>query len=285
MSSLNNVTDRTTDQNGNPIQNLKHYGDKNISENAEFNVQALPFITLGKIMRTNNRDLSRMIREAYSLIFHELCGVNILYAPRENSNMPFIVEFYFAKNQTPCPDEKITSITDLTTGVRTDSLFYKKQVVNNRIAGKHFALNDETKVLLSDIMFGGRDANKPNASRWNNFVSEIWVPVNDFSYNPRSGQQLLKVAGCFDIYRILNKLFGTQMVTTTQTYVNPTDNNIRGKNIMSSATYEVRFIKYSINEPYVFIMSIEQFDTKAVKEYTLKENPVRSYSTSGVIYY
>jgi hypothetical protein len=144
-------------------------------------------------------------------------------------------------------------------------------------------LNDQTKLLLSDIMFGGRDANKPTNGRWNQYISEVWVPTSDWTFNPRAGELLIKVAGCFDIRRVLQKLFGNNMVTKTETYRD--GDSAKAKNYSSEPAYEARFIKYVYNEPNVFIMNIEQFDKSAVEEINVKENPIRRSTVSGVIYY
>ena len=260
--------------------NMKFYGE--LSEKARLEWDPLPFEAFGKIMRTSNRAIATAIREYYAKTFHDICGVNLMYTPGPQA--PFVFEFYFAKNANPKPDDKIENLSDLTvaTGDKTN-LFYQKQIVDNKAAGKHYTLNEQTKLLLSDIMFGGRDANKPNNGRWNQYISEVWVPNSDWTFNPGAGKLLIKVAGCFDIHRVLQKLFGNSMVTKTLNYAD--DGGIKAKNYSSDPAYEARFIKYAFNESNVFIMNIEQFDKSAVEEMTTKENPIRRSTASGVIYY
>lgn len=282
MATLNNISDRTKDKDGNDLANLKMYNG--ISENARLEWDSLTFEAFGKIERTTNRALSTTIREYLSKTFHDIRGVNILYNPGPGNNQPFVLEMYFAKNQAPLADGKIENLTDITVAAKGTSLYYQKQVVDNKAAGKHYTLNDETKVLLGDLMFGGKDANKPNNGRWNQYISEIWVPSSDFTFNPRAGELLLKVSGCFDIHRILQKLYGNTMITKTQGFTDD-QGNTKARNFSSEAAYEVRFIRFAYNEPTVFIMNIEQFDKSAVEEMTVKENPIRRATVSGVVYY
>ena len=261
---------------------LKMYGS--LSEKAKLDWDPLTFNSFGKLMRTSNRQLATAVREYYGKTFHDIRGVNLSYV--SGIQAPFVFEFYFAKNNAPKPDGKMDNLVDLTTPTKGDQLsyYYQKQIVDNKAAGKHYTLNDETKLLLGDIMFGGKDGNKPNNGKWNNYIQEVWVPTSDWTFNQRAGELLIKVSGCFDIRRILQKLFGNSMVTRTEV---TKDANGSSKIVNHSAEpgYEARFIKYAWNEPSVFIMNIEQFDRAAVEEITTKENPIRRSTVSGVVYY
>ena len=257
-----------------------------ISEFAELQWTPVSFKAFGKIMRTTNRLLASAIREYYSKTFHDLRGVNIVYEP---SRAQFFTEFFFSKNINQCPSNKIDNLRDLTTISGTDkhSLYYQKQVIENRSMGRHYTINDKTRLLLSDIMFGGRNANKPNAKVWNqpHVIDEITVPTSSLGFNPRAVDILVRVAGgVFDFHRILSKLFGGRMIVETKSFVDDAGNT-RNKNISVEAAYEARYIKPVPNEPFVFTMNIEQFDKNGVEELVLKENPVRSLAANGIIYY
>jgi len=279
-TNISNVTDIRTDKEGNPIKNLKTYDQ--FSENAYATFDPITFNSFGNIMRTTNRNLATIIKENYQKIFHDLRGVYIAYYP--GSPAPFMVEFYFAKNIAPKPEDKIANLKDLTVmDAQHNNLYYQKQVLNNKVGGKHYTLNDDTKIILGDIMFGGKDANKPNQAKWNNFIEEVWVPTVDQTFRPGSGELLIKVSKCFDIHRILQKVMPEHMLWKIE---NKDDGAGNSKAVVSTAVakYECRFIKFTYNDPFVFIMNIEQFDKNAVEEMTASENPTQRI-VSGVVYY
>ena len=230
-----------------------------------------------------------MIREYYSQTFHDLKGVNITYNP---NNGTFFVEFFFSKNSSPCPDNKIENLRDLTMASdgRRD-FFTQKQIIDNKSYGKKYTLNDQTKVLLADIMFGGREVNKPGSKVWTQqgVIQEIIVPMTDGGgylyggFQPRTVEILIKVSGVFDFKRILSKIYGRYMIVES---IPKIDDN--GEPVMTNksakALYEARYVKPVPYDPYVFIMNIEQFDENHVREMGIKENPIRPMA-GGIIYY
>ena len=282
-TNLTNVYDSTTDNEGNNIPKLKYFGD--LSENAKLEFDPLTFEAYGKFMHTTNRQLATIIKEFYGKTFHDLRGVNITYNPG-NPRAPFDVIMYFAVNALPKPEGKINNLTDLTVAQNGDktSLYWMKKAVDNKAGGKHYTLNEQTKLLLGDIMYGGKDANKPASGCWNGFITEVWVPTSDMTYNPRAGELLIEVKSCFDFHRVLKKIFGNTMVTKTDLYTDA-DGQTKAKNFSAEAAYEARFVKYALNEPNVFIMNVEQFDKVGVEEAAGRENPVRRSAVSGVIYF
>ena len=237
-----------------------------IPANARLEWSPLEFKTLGKFMRTTNDELSRLIREAYQETFHDLRGVNIMYAPPSG----FVIELFFELNQEPIEAGKIRNILDLTEPVKGD-LFTMMQVSQNKASGKKYTLNDETKLLLSDCMFGGRNAkdNKPKSKKWDERISEVHVSLKsygDMMYANRLEPEriLVKVVG-LDINRVVQKLFGDDMIIKTIT------NGDSDTNIHARAKYIVRFIDSNSNGTYN--IHIEQFDADAVKQHILKKNP------------
>ena len=279
-TSFNGVVDSRVDRDGKEIKDLKIYGE--LSENAELQWEPTPYRAFGKIMRATNSGLSTAIREYYAKTFHDIRGVYIAYDP---ARLNFILQLYFSKNALPCPEGKIENLRDLTVNSNGSSnLYYQRQLIDNKASGKHYTLNDQTKILLSDIMFGGRQANKPNNNKvWNNCIKEVIVPMNDSTYAPRAVEVLVLVSGCFDFRRVLSKLFGNQMIAETK-YTTKEDGTVRATNVTVEAAYEARFIKNMINDPNTFIINIEQFDKGSVEEISFKENPVRP-AYNGVIYY
>lgn len=283
-TNLTNVFDDTEDNEGNKKVNLNYFNG--LSENARLEFDPLTFEAYGKTMRATNRQIATIVREYYAKTFHDLRGVNVVYNPGQPA-APFELIMYFAKNSLDVPTNKISNLTDLTVvhGTNTTSLYYLKQAVDNKAVGKHYTLNDQTKLLLGDIMFGGKGANKPkNVNRWNAFISEVPVQTSNWAFDPRSVEVLIQVKGCFDFHRVLKKIFGGTMVTKTDVTKNQ-DGRTMARNTSAEAAYEARFIKYAFNDPNVFIMNIEQFDKAAVEELVAKENPISRAAVSGVVYF
>ena len=278
-TNINNVVDNRTDKDGNEIKDLKFFGE--LSEKAYAEFDPITFNSFGNIMRTTNRNLATIIRENYQKIFHDLRGVYIAYIP--GSPAPFMVEFYFAKNVLDKPAEKLANLKDLAVmDAGHNNLYYQKQILNNKVEGKHYTINDETKLILSDIMFGGKDANKPNNAKWNNYIEEVRIPTMDATYIPGSTEIMVKVSKCFDLRRILQKIMPANMLYKVE--ASGEDGSTKAKVSMAPAKYEARFIKFLYNDPFVFIMNIEQFDKNAVEEMVTSENPQQKMM-SGVVYY
>ena len=283
QTKYENVVSREEVTEGTDQSQVKMYDD--LPETAELQWNPIGYKAFGKIMRTTNRAIATAIREYYAKTFHDLRGVNIMYDP---SHAQFVTEFYFAKNMTPCPENKLENLRDLTviSGQDRHNLYFQKQIVDNKGFGKHYTINDKTRLLLSDIMYGGKAANKPNSKVWNqpHVIDEIRTPSTDVTYDMRrSFNILVRISGVFDFRRILTKLFGTKMIIETKPYTDE-QGNTRTKNVSVEAAYEARYIKPVPNEAFVFIMNIEQFDKSAVEELVLKENPVRPVM-NGIIYY
>lgn len=280
-TAFSNILERTKDKDGNDLQPQIDYGD-GLNENCELIWEPSPFVSFGKIMRMTNRDLAVAIKNYYYQTFHDLRGIFIGW---DGSN--FNVDFYFSKNMEPKPDEKIYNLVDITAAPKSGaSLYALKQAVDNKSAGKRYTLNDQTKLLLSDICYGGRNNAKPqNTKFWQSRIREIWIPSTDTFYNPRAGQLVLSVSGCFDIHRILSKLFGKRMVVETSTFKDEASGKDKAQNRISDAAYEARYIRPVINEPHVFIMNIEQFDKAAVEKITTMENPIRPLLHNGIVYF
>lgn len=234
----------------------------------ELKWQPETFEAFGKTTRMNSADLSRKICNHFKQTFHEIKGCNMLVLP----NGQIAVELYFERNTEPLPKGKIMNLDSLIDPVGSgagSNLYERMQVTQNRRLGKVFALNNETKLLLSKFMFGGKNANLPNNNKvWGNenYVREVHIPVNDpFRRGYNTDRVLVRVSG-LDIRRILQEIYGRDIITKTVA------NESGDTNYRSEARYEVRFIKAMADGS--FIMNIEQFDSAAIEKIFMQENPI-----------
>ena len=132
-----------------------------------------------------------------------------------------------------------------------------------------FTLNNETKLLLSKYMYGGKNANMPNNKKvWGNenVLREVHIPVTDPFRRAYNTDRILVRVSNFDLRRILQELYGYNMITKT---VADSNGDLTYR---SEARYEVRFIK--ANADGTFIMNIEQFDSAAIEKIFMQENPI-----------
>lgn len=226
------------------------------------------FEAFGKTTRMNSADLSRKIYSHFKQTFHELKGCNVVIL----ANGQIAVELYFERNTEPLPDGKILNLDSLIEPVASNSktnLYECMQVAQNRRMGKAFTLNNETKLLLSKFMYGGKNANLPNNNRvWGNenVLREVHIPVNDpYRRGYNTDRILVRVAG-LDIRKVLQELYGRDIVTKTEA------NEAGDINYRSDAKYELRFIKAMTDGS--FIVNIEQFDSSAIEKIFMQENPI-----------
>lgn len=236
--------------------------------------EPIEFQSFGRISRMTSDELARKIKFAYMETFHDLKGVNVIYTPAG-----FEVQLYFEYNPDQVPEGKIRNLVNLTAPTNTGkNLYYKNQVIQHKVNGESFTLNDETKLLLSDCMFGGREANKPKDPKWKNYIKEVHVPLgyNNPFFKPKNATRvMIKVTG-LDIRKILQKLYGDDMIVKT---INDGDSDM---NVHAKAMYEIRYIKGTSNG--TFIVNIEQFDVGATQQIVAQENP-QIQNTTGIVYY
>ena len=118
-------------------------------------------------------------------------------------------------------------------------------------------------------MYGGKNANLPNNTKvWSNdaVLREVHIPVNDaFRRGYNTERILMRVSG-LDIRRILQELYGRDIITKTVA------NESGDTNYRSEAKYEVHYMKSYPDG--TFSMNIEQFDSAAVEKIFMKENPI-----------
>ena len=262
----NVVTDTEAVTNNNPKNPIEYGMGFDGSESIKW--QPETFEAIGKTTRINSAELSRKIYAHFKQTFHELRGCNMVVLP----NGQIAVEMFFERNTEPLPDGKIMNLDSLVDPVGAGSrnnLYERMQVTQNRFRGKTFTLNNETKLLLSKFMYGGKNANMPNNNKvWSNenVLREIHIPVTDPFRRGYNTDRILMRVSSLDIHRILQELYGRDIITKTVA------NESGDTNYRSEARYEVRFIK--ANTDGTFIMNIEQFDTAAIEKIFMQENPI-----------
>lgn len=259
MATINHVKTKKPSEG----ETVRYYGA--IPEDARIESVPSPFKTIGKFMMINSDELSKLIYAQFAEIFHDLKGVNIKYIDNK-----FVPEFYFEVNTETLPDGKIRNLINLTTPVRENksNLFYRNAIVQNKLHGKVFTLNDETKLLLSDFMYGGRDANKPNNNkRWNNIIAEVRMPAATFDPFARNVDRIFICVTGFDPKRLLQHKFGRDMIINT--IKDPATGE--DQNFHANALYEMYFVKMNLDD--TFLIRIDQFDEIAMKQLGVKINP------------
>ena len=266
-TKFTNVVKDTEKQKNNNQKNPVEYGME-FDGTEVLKWQPETFEAFGKTTRMNSAELSRKIYAHFKQTFHELRGVNIVML----ANAQIAVEMFFERNTETLPDNKIMNLDSLVdisgSGSRTN-MYERMNVVQNRRMGKTFTLNNETKLLLSKFMYGGENANMPNNNKvWGNenVLREVHIPASNDPFRRGYGTDriLVRVTG-FDIRRILQELYGRDIITKTVA------NESGDTNYRSEARYEVRFIK--ANPDGTFVMNIEQFDSAAIEQIFMRENP------------
>lgn len=252
-----------------------------LNEDAVLEFEPSEFKAVGQITRISSDDLARKIALAYKQTFHDLVGLFIDMPYSGNNQSDLTVRMWFEQNLEPLPEGKIRNLVNLVSPAdKGADLFYKQQVVQHRIKGDSFTLNDETKILLADVMYGGKNANKLNdKKRWSENIYTQRVPVGNNNPYYKNGDRIYVVVTNLDINRLLSKIYGNQMVTST---------TIKGKqaeSTVSTALYKARVASSNKNTPASFMINIERFDRDAVHDIVLAENPqMQSYYGGPIIY-
>ena len=283
---IKNVVDKDPNDIG---DKEKRYGDLQLTADGHLRWQLLPFEAVSKMTRRTSADVATTIKAYLAKTFNDIRGVNIVYIPPAiiGEEDRFDVELFFSMNQLP-DKNKISSILDISNPNSIDddkNLYYKKQIMDNRVAGHHFTLNDDTKLLLADMM-GTPDKSKkdflPNAKIWNSIIEEFWINNSIIGYGG-TRECIIKVSKAINLNKVLKKIYGNQMITTTE-YIS-TQNGIKSHNHTSVCEYKVTFEKFVKNDPNAFIMNIHQFSRKMVEDLFMSENSIRPEAMGGMFYY
>lgn len=237
---------------------------------------AEPFDKIGETTRINSKDLARKIKEKFQLNFHDCVGCNIQFMNG------FKMTLYFEYNQNPVPDGKIRNLVNFAdaTSIDRNDIVAKMQYLNRGMSGKTFDLNDDTKILIKEMMYGGYNNHKIN---WKEFVSEIHdrpiinmnAPFQNFNSNVE--RILIAVTG-FDINVVIRKLFGSRMIVNT---VREEDG--KTVNVTSNARYKANYVN-KVFPDGSFMINIERFSPEVVTEMMAKETPQVNYGSSVVMY-
>ena len=260
----NNATNKSNGQEERKIPVITGKGEELIPETASLDFEPITFEAFGKTTRINSYELARKIREMFQKKFHDVIGANITW-----DGKTFNTTLFFQNNTEPIPDGKIKNLINLQSneGINTNSIWERNQMVQRKKAGDTFALNDATKLLLSDFMYGGRQANKPNnKQRWTQNTFERRIPAPQALYQYGAENIVIGVTG-FDIRVICHKLYGDKIVTSTEYDADGVAYNNQSK----GAYYELRFGK--LMQDGSVMINIEQFDRQKVEELVKKENP------------
>ena len=259
--------------NNNGNNNNVNNGKANDTPRLEWDAE--PFDKIGETTRINSKDLARKIKEKFQLNFHDCVGCKIDYMNG------FKMTLYFEYNQNPVPDGKIRNLVNFAdaSNIYKNDIVAKMQYRSRGMAGKTFDLNEDTKTLLREMMFGGFGNHKIN---WKEFVSEIHdrpiinmnAPFQNFNSNVE--RILIAVTG-FDINVVVRKLFGTRMIIDTV----QEDGKI--VNVTSNARYKVNYAN-KVFPDGSFMINIERFSPEVVTQMIAKETPQVNYGSSVVMY-
>lgn len=253
----------------------------NLPENSVFEFEPTPFDKVGEFTRTTNKKLCMLIKAKFSQTFHDLRGVMIHFRGGQ-----FITEFYFEQNADPLKPGQIHNLENLVTQVNNSKSFLPgQQAISNKLNGRMFTLNDETKLLLSDFMMGGRRANHPNdKGKWDKNIKIVDSQIRVGGMNPlypTTAHEVYVMVTGLDLRRLLKGVvYGETMVTETKT-------NADGKtvNLTATAFYEPRYMRPLPSVDELFAINVDRFDKAAVEKSIIEENPTIYNAPNGVAFY
>jgi hypothetical protein len=274
---LNNNNGQTEEQKNQ--QQEKTWGDLKLDSRASLDWEVMPVESIGHSIIINSAVLMMTIRERMQKTFHDFAGVDI-FVPKPGRQV-FECRFAFWYNPAPVPEGKIKSLVDVTKVKPNENSFYNmKQASNHIINGVKYELNDETKLLISDMLYGGRKANMPNSKNWNNRdnVEQSVIQIrNDFSgYYQRSSTnvQIYVDVKNVDLRLVLKKLFGKSMIISTT-------KDSAGKTVNYSVDCLYNPISYTGRPDNTFDITISQFDPNAVRKLFAQQHPMQFCSING----
>lgn len=235
-----------------------------IPADSRISADIVPFKAIGKTMRISNVDLSAIINSYYRPIFHDYVGSYII---PDVGGKPG-AELVFERNPEPVSDSKITNVIDLT-DTHVNDLCERVKAIQYRSMGKHYTLNPETKLLLSDVLYGGRAGNKvTDAKRWKQNLREQPQSLNSMHPNlirPGTEHSYVIVSNV-DLRLLVREIFGYTMVVSTK------NTNGEVENVNAKAYYDVRLAKI-LPGANNFMLDVIQFDVGGVEQAAAKENP------------
>lgn len=268
-------------------QNKNFNSNENTRKEDENKVMRLewdpvPFIAVGKMARTSTKKLAILIREKLQTQFHDLKGCRIDY---DFNTRNFVTTLVFENNASDVPEGKIKNLVNVAKEApQGRDLFAANRALQNKYHGNTYALSKETKILLSEFMYGGRDGNKPDSKSWNRNVKEHLEPANAaysgiaYNFNRFDSERILILVTGIDIRVLLRKLYGTAMVEETKTYSDGSQENVE-----APAFYDLRFIKNAPDGSC--IINIEQINKNEVEKIMAKESVLTNVANGPYRYY
>lgn len=245
-----------------------------ITNDTRIEVQPIPFKPFATVMEIGSDELAHQITSIFKPIFHDLIGTRIMYLgkhPFSGLDM-FKTTMFFEYNNADIPNGKIRNVENLSAPIsRGSSIYERNSRIQNMMNNKVYTLTDETKILLSDFLYGGRDANKPGAKNWNNSnnVSQKTYGSNSPFINNYNAERIILEVNNIDLNATVAKLFGNTMITHSAI---TSDNKV--KSYTANAKYYVKCMRYKENtNQKICILHIEQYDNDKVEESTIKKNP------------
>ena len=231
-----------------------------------------PFDAFAKVSRINSKELAIMIREQYQQNFFDCIGCFIKYTV----NGRFDTTLFFQDRKGEPGENQIKNLVNVANGqvIKTNNLYDRMSAVNKRMLGKTYELTDETKVLLSDVMYGGKNPSKKR--NWNDYVSERAQPASPILFQNNASQIIVAVTG-LDLNLLCRKLFGSRMITETVREGNKIVNKT------SDAKYQCSLSK-TLSDGSCMI-NIEQIDPVKVDQIARSENPAYVQQQGGILMY
>lgn len=262
----------------------REYGDITLDKDAQIEIEdriVLPKVSNAYIIR--NDDLAHRITEKYKNVFHDMLGCNIVL----NANCTFDILFYFTPNKDPKPEGKISSVINIAdaTKATANNYYTQRQAMYNKEHGNLFSLNDDTKLLLSHLMLGGKDKFKPRSRNWDRNIKVTMQPVAPTPgympsmYNPNALIPVIEVSG-FNFYEILNACLENQFVTKTEQKPDGTQENTVTNGCWDAALNN----RIPPIEPGTFFITLTQFSPEEISAFIAKNTKqVRTFP--GIIVY
>lgn len=243
-----------------------------IKDDSTIEISPIPFKSFASFLEIDSDELANKISSIFRPIFHDFVGSFITYTgKRPNGTDCYEVTLFFEPNPNEMEKGKISNIVNLTSTNSSNrkSIFEQNAVIQNRLNNKIYTLDDETKILLAPFMYGGKDANKPNAKSWNtNVKQKVYHSNNPFVKNYNAEHIVLEVTG-LDLNVIVQKLYGETMITHSSITA---DNKV--KSYTAKARYNTRFMHFlNGSTGKLFTVHIEQYDEDEVSKITMKNNP------------
>lgn len=275
MASFTNLQNVKNNNNGGDVNNLQRqnniptYNDGvDIDENARLQWTPNEFSILFNETRKSSIELAADITSKFKQTFHDIAG-SFIYCDRGVIR----IRLFFEYNNNPLPEGKIHSIVDLTepSTVYTNDFYNKNQVVQNKINGKKFTLNKATRILLSEFVYGGKEANKSNSNKWDKMIKECPVEVSTMQapypiYRPNNAHRIFLAIDAIDINKILQKLYGDIMVSSTKF-----NSSSEAVSKTSKCKYKTRYLEPGTRTNEIMIgigvINIEGIEEKFYKEH------------------